>query len=425
MTTQAASRIGPPDDTLRASCSRCGHGPTGKRGAYRAPSSGPRREGPRTTKNSQYLRVVATFAVQGFFFAAASPVNADLTSGARLASVYETILGARFERVDAELREACPSDLPSAGTAAPASPTRLRVEVGAAPAAPPAPAEACQALRAVSLWWQILINPESRLLDPPFEAAATSAIAAADAWTRREPQRAEAWFYLAGSYGPRVQWRVLRGDRLRAALDGKKIKDALERAVRLDPALHDAYFGIGMYHYYADIAPAAAKILRMLLFLPGGDRTKGLREMQQARERGELLKGEADYQLQLIYLWYEHRPAEALVLLEQLDARYPANPLFRQRIAEVHDTYLHDHASSADAWRQLLARARAGSVYAAPATEVRARLGLASALTALHQTDAAIEQLRIVVDMHPTAPSGAQARAERALRAALARSTPR
>ena len=113
----------------------------------------------------------------------------------------------------------------------------------------------------------------------------------------REPQRAEAWFYLAGSYAPLVQWRVLRGERLAAARDGKKIKDALERALQLDPTLNDAYFGIGLYHYYADVAPAAAKILRWLLFLPGGDRVQGMREMLRAREHGELLTGEADYQL--------------------------------------------------------------------------------------------------------------------------------
>ena len=74
-----------------------------------------------------------------------------------------------------------------------------------------------------------------------------------DAWTQREPQRADAWFFLGASYGLRVQWRVLRTERLAAARDGKRIKDALERALALDPDLQDAYFGIGLYHYYADV----------------------------------------------------------------------------------------------------------------------------------------------------------------------------
>ena len=46
---------------------------------------------------------------------------------------------------------------------------------------------------------------------------------------------------------------------LGAARDGKRIKDSLERALALDPRLQEAYFGIGLYHYYADVAPTAAK----------------------------------------------------------------------------------------------------------------------------------------------------------------------
>ena len=193
----------------------------------------------------------------------ASPAAAALTEAPRLAAVYDTILAAQFDRAEAQLAQACP----------------------------PAPAEACAALGVVSLWWQILLTPESRALDGRFsDLAAQAALPPAEAWTRREPKRGEAWFYLAGSYAPLVQWRVLRGERIAAARDGKKIKDALERALQLDPGLDDAYFGIGLYHYYADVAPAAAKVLRWLLFLPGGDRVKGLQEMLQARQRGVLLR---------------------------------------------------------------------------------------------------------------------------------------
>ena len=218
-------------------------------------------------------------------------------------------------------------------------------------ACPPAPAEACAALGVVSIWWQILLDPESRQLDARLNEQAAAAVRASTAWTKREPQRAEAWFYLAGAYAPLVQWRVLRAERLAAARDAKKIKDALERALALDPGLDDAHFGIGAYHYYAAVAPTAAKILRWLLFLPGGDRVRGLQEMLQARQRGVLLRGEADYQLHLIFLWYEQKPAQALEILEGLDARYPTNPLFQRRIAEVQDEYFHDRRASEAAWQ--------------------------------------------------------------------------
>ncbi len=281
--------------------------------------------------------------------AGAVPARAALTEASRLAPVYDTILDAQFDRVDAQLEQACP----------------------------PAPAEACSVLAVVSLWWQIQQAPESRLLDDRFNAVASAAIAASDAWTRREPSRGEAWFYLAGSYAPLVQWRVLRGQRLAAAREGKKIKDALERALALDPSIEDAHFGIGLYHYYADVASTAAKIIRWLLFLPGGDRAKGLREMLQARDRGVLLRGEADYQLHLIYLWYEHQPQRALALLQDLDTRYPNNPIFLERIARVQEIDLHDRRASAVSWRILADRARARRVHDASAVESLARDALA------------------------------------------------
>lgn len=297
---------------------------------------------------------LATIALL-LFLAGAWPVSAALTESRRLAAVYDSILAARFDHAESQLKQTCP----------------------------PAPEEACQLLGVVSVWWQILLNPDSRSLDATLNARTAAAIAASEAWTKREPRRGEAWFYLAGSYAPRVQLRVLRGERLAAAREGSKIKAALERALALDPALSDAYFGIGLYHYYADVAPAAAKVLRWLLFLPGGNRVQGMREMLQAREHGELLTGEADYQLHVLYLWYEQKPSEALALLNELDARYPTNPLFLQRVADVQSTYLHDHPASAAAWRRLLDRARSGRVAAPQRVEAIARVGLVRELAAI------------------------------------------
>jgi Flp pilus assembly protein TadD len=323
-----------------------------------------------------------------------TPATAALSEGRRLAAIYDTILQGRFDQVELQLKQACP----------------------------PAPVEACQSLRVVSAWWEILINPESRLLDARLNDSAATSIAMSEAWTQREPQRAEAWFYLAASYAPLVQWRVLRGERVAAAREGKKIKDALEHALQLDPSLNDAYFGIGLYHYYADIAPPAAKLLRFLLFLPGGNRLQGLKEMLQARDQGEVLKGEADYQLAIVYLWYERNTAQALEILERLDAEYSNNPLFLQQIAEVRHTYLHDHPASAAAWQSLLDRARAGRVFNPARTEVRARLGLAVQLDAMFETDRAIDELRAVLGARPgAAPVGAGARAQLLLGAAYDR----
>src|SRR6185436_2108114 len=254
-----------------------------------------------------------------------------------------------------------------------------------------------------ALWWQILLDPESRALDEEFAAAADRAIRTAQAWTERSPDDPEPWFYLGAAYAARVQWRVLRNEKLAAARDGKNIKLALERAIELDPTLEDAYFGVGMYKYYADVAPAAAKFLRFLLLLPGGDRKEGLDQMLRARSRGRLLQGEADYQLHVIYLWYERQTPRALQLLQSLHDRYPANPQFVSQTAEIQDAYQHDITASLATWQSLLAAARDQRANLPLLSEVQARLGIAKQLEALRQTDDAIEMLQAVIDIHSPA----------------------
>jgi tetratricopeptide (TPR) repeat protein len=327
--------------------------------------------------------------------AVAAPASgAGLTHAPSLAAAYDAILDAEFDRVPPVLVTIC-----GKGWDSPGAPQRPSVPGLLPPAA-------CQVMDVVSHWWQLQADPLDRRVDADFERRANSAIAAAEAWTVAEPNTAEAWFYLGASISTRVQWRVLRGQRLAAARDGTRIKDALERALSLDPGMQDAYFGIGLYHYYADVAPVAARMLRWLLFLPGGDREAGLREMLRARDGAQLLRDEADYQLQTLYVWYEKRPEDALKIAKALQERHPHNPVFAQTVAEIEDVHLSDYATSLRTWQALHADARAGRVAWPELTEVRARLGLSLQLDRLGETDAAI---------------GSRATAQRQLDAALDR----
>lgn len=286
-------------------------------------------------KSSSAVRACSLLAVSLLVLVTAAPVRAALTAGAKLAAVYRSILAAQFDRAEADLKHTCP----------------------------PAPTEACRVLDVVSLWWRIQIDPTNRSRDRLLNDRAEASIKGAEAWTKREPRNAEAWFYLAGSYAPLVQWQVLRGERLGAARNGNRVREALEETLKLDPSLADAQFGIGVYEYYADVAPAPAKLLRWFLFLPGGDRVKGLRAIEDTSRNGELMRDEAAFQLYQIDIWYERKPIEAIALLRSLDERYPTNPLFLQRIAETYDDYLHNARASVAAWQTLIDRARHDRVY--------------------------------------------------------------
>jgi len=288
------------------------------------------------------------------------PGNAQqrgFTAAPSVARAYDLILDANFDQLQNTLPATCP----------------------------PAPLVACRGLEALSLWWQIQLDLDNRSLDAAFMTAVNRAIAEAEKWTAAEPQRAEAWFYLGAAYGVRSQFRVYRVERIAAARDGKRIKESLEKALALDPSMHDAEFGIGMYRYYAGVAPAIFKFLRFLLALPGGDREGGLQQLERAAERGVLVRGEAQHQIQMLYVWYEHKPTEALALIRRLQQRYPHNFLFREIEAEIHDKQFHDHAASRKASEDLLALAQAGAVFRPGVAERVARANIAKQTAAMQR----------------------------------------
>jgi len=332
----------------------------------------------------------------GYRVLAATEPRRGITAAPTVATAYDLILDADFDRLKAELPAICGPRSPHGSEAT-----------------GPAPRVACLGLEALNLWWQIQLDPDSRALDPEFLGKTNAAIAEAERMTRAEPDRAEGWFYLGAAYGVRAQWRVYRQERLAAARDGVRIKESLERALALDPAMHDAEFGIGMYRYYADVAPAVLRFLRWLLLLPGGNRVEGLQQLERAAAQGLLVRGEAQFQIHVLYLWYENKPQEALQLIRSLQRRYPGNPLFHQIEAEILDGYFHDPAASLRASEHLLSLARTRAVRQPALAETVARLNMARQLRALARTAAAIEQLDAIIASQPSAPAGALARAQR------------
>jgi tetratricopeptide (TPR) repeat protein len=330
---------------------------------------------------------------------AATPVTGrttpirGLTAAPQVARAYDAVLNADFEQV----------------------PTLLVATCG------PAPRAACLGIRAMATWWDIQLDPRSTALDARFSPEVDAAVREAERWTRREPERAEAWFYLGVALGARSQWKVLRDEHLSAARDGKRIKDALERALDLDPAMDDAAFGIGVYRYYAAIAPAYLRWIRWLLLLPGGDREGGLAQMERTSRRGQLVRAEADYQLHLVYLWYEQRFSDALSLVLELQSRYPRNPLFRHLEATITDVYFHDHARSLAASEALVDAAGRGEVNRPGIAAVRAQLNIAVQLDQLGARERARLALDTLLAGAPTAPADAVARARELKRAWSAR----
>jgi len=323
--------------------------------------------------------------------AADSPPVRGLTHAPLLARAFDLVYDADFAGADAALKQACG----------------------------PAPAQACAVIGAASAWWRIYLDADNRSSDRAFRARLDAVIADGERWAAREPARAEAWFYLGAAYGVRVQYHGQRFEFLAAARDGKRIKHSLEKALALDPGLDDANAGLGLYQYYADVAPSVLKVLRWFLGLPGGDRVQGLAQLRQARARGVLLRSEAAYQLHFVDLWYEHDNGEALELLAELRARHPRNPMFLLNTAQVHEIYRSDPSAALAVYEALVDGARAGSLQEPVLAETWGRLGAAAQHAALAEPDRAIDELRAVVARRPAVPYGAMAQAQLDLGRAL------
>ena len=265
-------------------------------------------------------------------------------------------------------------------------------------------------LAAVNDYWRLMLNPEDTARDTALIASIKRRIASGEAWVSREPNGRKRGSNLGGVTAQRRALRGLRGQYLRRPETASAFTIRCSSRSRWIVARR-RLFRAGPVSLLRGHRARAARIISMLMFLPGGDRAGGLREMEQTRSRGMLLRGEADYQLHLIYLWYERQHSTALRLIEGLRTRYPHNPVFYLRLADVQGNYVRNHQSALQTYRSMLDAARAGRIASPVMSEVHARLGIAQELDALCDSDGAIEQLNAVIAQKPAAPYSALARA--------------
>jgi tetratricopeptide (TPR) repeat protein len=199
-------------------------------------------------------------------------------------------------------------------------------------------------LEADANWWKIYLT-EANLIDPDvFEALSEAvtpydadfrrsdelAIRLAEARLRAHQDEARSYFYEGLAYGLRARLEALRDHALGTARAGKKLRNLSLTALRLDPNLNDAWFGVGLYNYFIDTLPTYVKMLRFLILLPGGDRLVGLRQIQQAMEKGQLVNSEARFHLAKNYSRpIDRQYARSLELLRQMEQEYPHNPLWK------------------------------------------------------------------------------------------------
>jgi tetratricopeptide (TPR) repeat protein len=111
----------------------------------------------------------------------------------------------------------------------------------------------------------------------------------------------------------------------------------LKLALKIDPNLYDAYYGLGTFHYWLG---AKSKIIRYLFFYQG-DRHQGIDELEKALKKGKYTNIESKFALTLIY-YNERDYNKALFLNHELYGLFPSNPsslYMRSRIFEKQENW--------------------------------------------------------------------------------------
>ena len=192
------------------------------------------------------------------------------------------------------------------------------------------------------LWWKIYckwLERKYNTIDSwshqrPPDSDDDAYLALADKVTRlaevsiAKADTAEMELYAGLGYASRARLVGLRYEKLATAHAGVEARKHLLRCLELDPNMADADLGLGLYNYYVDTLSAMAKVLRFFMGIPGGDKRMGLRQLETAATKAEMVQTEARFNVAKNLRNYDFDYARASTAAAPLTSEFPENPVF-------------------------------------------------------------------------------------------------
>jgi hypothetical protein len=163
--------------------------------------------------------------------------------------------------------------------------------------------------------------------DEAYFALADKAIDLAHAQIARA-DTADMHVYAGLGYALKARLYSLRDEKRAIAHAGVAARAEFLRALQLDPDMADATAGIGLYNYYIDTLSAIARMLRVFMGLPGGNKHEGIRQMRVGIEHGAWMSVDSRFYLARNLRTYDEHYQDALAVAEPLAMHYPHNPVF-------------------------------------------------------------------------------------------------
>lgn len=162
-----------------------------------------------------------------------------------------------------------------------------------------------------------------------FEKTLDDSISGIKRWIKQNPEDPNAYMGIGALYGLRAMFTMRNRSWLSAYFAGRKAIGNLEKSLKLDPTYYDAYFGLGIYQYYAGTLPSVIKILAKIVAIKGNPDT-GVAQLNLAREKAVFTSDSA----KLILIEVQntrgskyYNPQKSLQYIQELRAKYPDNPL--------------------------------------------------------------------------------------------------
>ncbi|MCX7983983.1 MAG: DUF3808 domain-containing protein [Bacteroidetes bacterium] len=185
--------------------------------------------------------------------------------------------------------------------------------------------------RAMIQWERIICNFDDESQDEKFYDLLQVVIDMCDKRLKQDSNDVTALFFKGGAIGFRGRLRGNRGQWIAAANDGLVALPLVRRAYELQPTNTDVLLGIGIYNYYAAVVPEKYPYVKpFLLFLPSGNREKGLEQLRTAAEKAKYAHVEAAYFLMQSYVYFEKDFRQALEIARKFHNKYPNNSVFHR-----------------------------------------------------------------------------------------------
>ena len=189
--------------------------------------------------------------------------------------------------------------------------------------------------KAEVVWWYALRDNKNPKLEADFERYTELAINKGHSLLKKDPRNFYALLYVAGAYGNRTRYNVyVNKSYYRAMRAGIKGYDFVGPAQALRPNYVDCLIGTGAYNYFAGSIPTLMKIFAWM-FTQGGDKDKGIQQLELAAQKGEY--GQIAAKMILLGVYYnEKRFDDYQRLTSGLIEQFPTNPVFVMWLADFH-----------------------------------------------------------------------------------------